>query len=111
MIKYLNIFTNKEKIFVSQRLILYNLRLIFIIYINKMTRIAESELIINRRGAVYHLDLRPEELASTVILVGDPDRVGRVSKHFDKIEFKLHHREFNTHTGEDFTAARHYLFF
>lgn len=64
-----------------------------------MTRIAESELIINRRGAVYHLDLRPEELASTVILVGDPDRVGRVSKHFDKIEFKLHHREFNTHTG------------
>lgn len=64
-----------------------------------MARIAESELIINNRGAVYHLDARPEEIASTIILVGDPDRVGRVSKHFDKLEYKLHHREFNTHTG------------
>lgn len=61
--------------------------------------IAESELIINSRGAIYHLDVRPEELAQTIILVGDPDRVEKVSKHFDKIEHKLHHREFNTHTG------------
>ncbi|MEC5145387.1 nucleoside phosphorylase [Chitinophaga sp. 212800010-3] len=63
------------------------------------TRIAESELIINNRGAVYHLDVRPEELAHTIITVGDPDRVGAVSKHFDKIEGKYQHREFVTHTG------------
>ena len=64
-----------------------------------MNRIAESELIINNRGAVYHLDLRPEELASSVITVGDPDRVKEVSKHFDSIEIKAHHREFISHTG------------
>ncbi len=64
-----------------------------------MSRIAESELIINNRGAVYHLDLRPEELAGTVILVGDPDRVKKVSNHFDKIEYQRQHREFITHTG------------
>lgn len=64
-----------------------------------MHQIAESELIINNRGAIYHLDVRPEELAETVILVGDPDRVPMVSKHFDQVDFKLHHREFNTHTG------------
>ena len=64
-----------------------------------MSRIAESELIINSRGAVYHLDLRPEEIAGTVITVGDPDRVKEVSKHFDSIEFKTQHREFITHTG------------
>ena len=62
-------------------------------------RIAESELIINSRGAVYHLNVRPEELAHTIITVGDPDRVGAVSKHFDKIESKFQHREFVTHTG------------
>ena len=64
-----------------------------------MRRIAESELIITSRGAIYHLDLRPEELADTVIVVGDPDRVKKVSKHFDKIEYKQQHREFITHTG------------
>jgi uridine phosphorylase len=64
-----------------------------------MNRIAESELIINSRGAVYHLDLRPEEIAGTVITVGDPDRVKEVSKHFDSIEIKAQHREFITHTG------------
>ena len=64
-----------------------------------MQRIAESELIINGRGAVYHLNLRPEELADTVILVGDPDRVKKVSKYFDRIEHQLQHREFITHTG------------
>ncbi|MDF2385366.1 nucleoside phosphorylase [Nostoc ellipsosporum NOK] len=64
-----------------------------------MSRIAESELIINDRGAVYHLDLRPEEIAGTVITVGDPDRVKEVSKHFDSIEVKRQHREFITHTG------------
>ena len=64
-----------------------------------MSRIAESELIINNRGAVYHINCRPEEIAETVITVGDPDRVAEVSKHFDKIEFKNQHREFITHTG------------
>jgi len=62
-----------------------------------MNRIAESELIINSRGAIYHVDLRPEELADTVITVGDPDRVAEVSKHFDKIEVKRQHREFIAH--------------
>ena len=64
-----------------------------------MSRIADSELIITNRGAIYHLDLRPEELATTIILVGDPDRVKKVSAHFDKIEYQLQHREFITHTG------------
>jgi uridine phosphorylase len=64
-----------------------------------MQRIAESELIINDRGAVYHLDTRPEELANTIITVGDPDRVAAVSKYFDTIEYKNQHREFVTHTG------------
>ena len=64
-----------------------------------MSRIAESELIINNRGAVYHLDLKPDELAGTVITVGDPDRVKEVSKHFDSIEVKRQHREFISHTG------------
>lgn len=64
-----------------------------------MSRIAESELIINNRGAVYHLDLRPEELAPTVVTVGDPDRVARFSRQFDKIEVQRQHREFISHTG------------
>lgn len=64
-----------------------------------MARIAESELILNSRGAVYHLDLRPEELAETVITVGDPDRVREFSKYFDTIEVERQHREFVTHTG------------
>lgn len=64
-----------------------------------MTTIAESELILNARGAVYHLDVRPEELAQTVITVGDPGRVNAVSKHFDRIEGTYQHREFVTHTG------------
>src|SRR5687767_9957678 len=64
-----------------------------------MQRIAESELIINRRGAIYHLDLRPEELAPSIITVGDPERVKQVSKYFDSIEYKGQYREFVTHTG------------
>ncbi len=64
-----------------------------------MNRIAESELIINSRGAIYHLNLRPEEVAPTIITVGDPDRVKEVSKHFDTVEFTTQHREFVTHTG------------
>lgn len=64
-----------------------------------MTRIPESELILDKRGAIYHLGVRPEEMAHTILLVGDPDRVQKVSKHFDRIEYKLQHREFITHTG------------
>lgn len=64
-----------------------------------MNRIAESELIINHRGAVYHLDVRPDEIADNIITVGDPDRAKEVSKHFDKIETQCQHREFVTHTG------------
>ena len=63
------------------------------------SRIAESELIINDRGAVYHLNCRPEEIATTIITVGDPGRVKEVTKYFDTIEFKNEHREFITHTG------------
>lgn len=62
-------------------------------------RIPESELILNSRGAVYHLNLLPEELAPTIITVGDPNRVQQVSKHFDLIEVKQQHREFISHTG------------
>jgi len=64
-----------------------------------MLRIQDSELIINSRGAIYHLDVRPEELATTVITVGDPGRVVEVSKYFDVVEYRCHHREFITHTG------------
>ncbi len=64
-----------------------------------MSSIAASELILNERGAIYHVNCRPEEIATTIITVGDPDRVKEVSKYFDKIEFKNNHREFITHTG------------
>ena len=65
-----------------------------------MRPLASSELIINDRGAVYHLDLRPEELAPTVICVGDPARVRMISDHFDAVEYRRQHREFITHTGQ-----------
>ena len=61
--------------------------------------IPPSELILNPDGSIYHLNLRPEHIAPTIILVGDPDRVLKVSKHFDKIEYQIQKREFITHTG------------
>ncbi|MFM6976622.1 MAG: nucleoside phosphorylase [Sphingobacteriaceae bacterium] len=64
-----------------------------------MKTIAETDLILNADGSVYHLNLLPEDLAPTVITVGDPDRVGEVSKHFDRLELKKGKREFITHTG------------
>jgi len=64
-----------------------------------MQRIPESELILNDRGAIYHLNLRPDELATDIITVGDPNRVKEVSKYFDKVETMQQHREFVTHTG------------
>ncbi|MFI5159680.1 MAG: nucleoside phosphorylase [Sphingobacteriales bacterium] len=64
-----------------------------------MSRISETDLILNADGSVYHLSLLPEDIAETVITVGDPDRVEEVSKHFDRIELKKSKREFVTHTG------------
>lgn len=64
-----------------------------------MGKIAESELFINKRGAIYHLNVRPEEIAGTIVTVGDPTRVREVSKYFDTIEYECQHREFITHTG------------
>ncbi len=61
--------------------------------------IPESELILNQDGSIYHLNLRPEHIANTIITVGDPDRVEDVTKHFDLIEFKIQKREFHTQTG------------
>ena len=64
-----------------------------------MKQIAESELIINNDGSIFHLHLKPEQLAENVLLVGDPGRVALISSHFDKIEHKVQNREFITHTG------------
>ena len=61
--------------------------------------LAASELILSQNSAIYHLALTPDQLADTVITVGDPDRVSAVSKYFDRIEHKVQHREFVTHTG------------
>lgn len=60
---------------------------------------AESELLINADGSIFHLHLRPEQLADKVILVGDPERVPVVAQHFDQKEFELQSREFHTITG------------
>ncbi|MFT4533358.1 MAG: uridine phosphorylase [Saprospiraceae bacterium] len=64
-----------------------------------MNRIPESELIINKDGSIYHLNLKPGQIARDIITVGDPDRVERVAKHFDSIEFEVSKREFKTVTG------------
>jgi len=61
--------------------------------------ITESELILNTDGSVYHLNLKPENIAQDIIFVGDQDRVEKVAKHFDNIEFKTQKREFKTVTG------------
>ncbi|WP_281991157.1 nucleoside phosphorylase [Aquimarina aggregata] len=61
--------------------------------------IAESELILNDDGSIYHLHLKPENLAHTIITVGDPDRVDQVTQYFDQVDFKIHKREFHTQTG------------
>lgn len=64
-----------------------------------MNRIAESELILNPDGSVYHLKLKPENIADDIIVVGDPGRVPVISAYFDKIEFRQSNREIVTHTG------------
>jgi uridine phosphorylase len=62
-------------------------------------RIEQSELILNPDGSIYHLNLRPENIASDIIFVGDQDRVDKISQHFDSIEFTTQKREFKTTTG------------
>ena len=64
-----------------------------------MRTIPASELIINDDGSIFHLHLRPEQLADTVILVGDPGRVALVAEHFDSRECEISNREFRTVTG------------
>ncbi len=58
-----------------------------------------SELILNPDGSIYHLNLLPEDIADTIITVGDPDRVVEVSSFFDTVEVKKRKREFHTYTG------------
>lgn len=61
--------------------------------------ISHADLILSSENRIYHLNLVPEELAPTVILVGDPNRVDKVSKYFDKIDIRQQNREIITHTG------------
>ncbi len=61
--------------------------------------IKASELILNPDGSVYHLNLLPEHLATTIITVGDPDRVDSITTYFDAVEFQTKKREFHTQTG------------
>lgn len=61
--------------------------------------IKESELLINEDGSIYHINLKPEDIADTIFLVGDQDRVEMVASFFTSIELKKHKREFYTVTG------------
>lgn len=61
--------------------------------------IGSSELIINRDGSIFHLHLKPEQLADQVILVGDPKRVDMITNFFSSTEFKIQNREFVSVTG------------
>ncbi len=64
-----------------------------------MNKIGESELILNEDKSIFHLHLKPQDIADTIILVGDQSRVDLVSSFFDNIELKVQNREFKTHTG------------
>jgi uridine phosphorylase len=64
-----------------------------------MSEIKSSELILNPDGSVYHLNLRPENIAHDIIFVGDQERVSKITQHFDSIEFSTQKREFKTETG------------
>lgn len=64
-----------------------------------MERIGESELILNSDGTIFHLHLKPEQIADNIILVGDQGRVEMVSAFFERIDYKAQNREFITHTG------------
>lgn len=64
-----------------------------------MEKIKDSELILNPDGIVYHLNLKPENIANDIIFVGDQDRVESITKYFDTVEFSTQKREFKTQTG------------
>ena len=64
-----------------------------------MTIIKNADFLINKDGSIYHISLKPEQLADTVIVVGDPDRVEKISHNFSSIEIKVQNREFIGHTG------------
>ncbi|NQV75740.1 MAG: nucleoside phosphorylase, partial [Bacteroidetes bacterium] len=64
-----------------------------------MNQLSNTDLILNQDGSIYHLNLLPEDIADTVITVGDPERVSEVSQYFDRIDLKKGKREFITHTG------------
>src|SRR5690348_16609970 len=63
-------------------------------------KISETDLILNRDGSVYHLNLLPKHISDTIIAVGDPSRVYKVSQYFDEVEFEMNKREFITHVGK-----------
>lgn len=65
-----------------------------------MAKISETDLILNKDGSVYHLNLLPKHISETIIAVGDPNRVYAVSQYFDEIEFEMNKREFITHVGK-----------
>src|SRR6478752_347410 len=64
-----------------------------------MPKISETDLILNPDGSVYHLNLLPKHISDTIITVGDPSRVYKVSQYFDDVEFEMNKREFITHVG------------
>lgn len=64
-----------------------------------MASFTDDDLILNNDGSVYHLNLKPGDIYKTIILVDDPGRVHRVSRHFDKVHFEMNQREFITHSG------------
>ncbi|WP_303822489.1 nucleoside phosphorylase [Apibacter mensalis] len=63
------------------------------------SKLSNSELVLNPDGSIYHCNIKPEELADTIILVGDPGRVPKVSQYFDSVEVTSQKREIVTHTG------------
>ena len=65
-----------------------------------MTYFSPTDLIINPDGSSYHLAIRPDQVTDQIILVGDPERVPKVSQYFDKVDVKIHKREFVSHFGE-----------
>ncbi|GHT47202.1 hypothetical protein AGMMS49965_25160 [Bacteroidia bacterium] len=64
-----------------------------------MRTISPDQLPINADGSVFHLHLKPEQLADKVVMMGDPERVPVVASRFDSVEFDLQNREFRTITG------------
>lgn len=73
--------------------------IIFAAKLQTMSILAEPDLIVNNDGSVYHLCMKPEDLADLVIVVGDPGRVDEISEHFSGVEHKRSNREFNSCTG------------